>query len=434
MPAWLARAALLVVVLAISACGGGGSSASGSSFGAGSSSSTSSSGGSGGSGDNTLSVTVDGGPAALQNSIGAAVNTLYATVTFCTTGSSSSCQSIDHVQVDTGSTGLRVVYAALSNGTSGFTAVTDPSSGDQLLECAQFADGYTWGTMVWATVQLGSRTISNVPVHVIGDPAAGTAPSDCSSGMTAENTVETFGANGLLGIGNFLQDCPACADGPVSAAYYVCPSGHCQPVAVSTADQAQNAIGLLSADHNGVVIDLPAVTSPGTTTLTGTLYFGLGTQSDNALPNGVTMLELNDSGALIGDLTTLYNGTTMPASFIDSGSNGYYFPDSSITECSPNSTTGSFYCPSSSLALNAELEDASGHSKSVGFTIDNAEDDFNNEPSYDVYTGLGGTAISASFSGGTSFDWGLPFFYGRPVYVLFENSSLSGVTGPATGF
>jgi len=59
----------------------------------------------GGGGMNTLAVTVDPGPAAAAG----AVNTLYTTVTICAPGSTTECQTIDHVQVDTGSTGSRAM-------------------------------------------------------------------------------------------------------------------------------------------------------------------------------------------------------------------------------------------------------------------------------------------------------------------------------------
>jgi hypothetical protein len=32
------------------------------------------------------------------------------------------------------------------------------------------------------------------------------------------------------------------------------------------------------------------------------------------------------------------------------------------------------------------------------------------------------------------FDWGLPFFYGRSVFVLFESHTAGAITGPAVGF
>src|SRR5674476_266255 len=58
--------------------------------------------------NNVVPVTVDLGPS------GNSVNQLFASVTLCQPGSTSQCQTIDHVMVDTGSSGLRVFSAAIA--------------------------------------------------------------------------------------------------------------------------------------------------------------------------------------------------------------------------------------------------------------------------------------------------------------------------------
>jgi len=42
---------------------------------------------------------------------------------------------------------------------------------------------------------------------------------------------------------------------------------------------------------------------------------------------------------------------------------------------------------------------------------------------------VGGTVGSGS-SSGNYFDWGMPFFYGRRVFVVMENNTVAGKTGP----
>jgi hypothetical protein len=294
----------LLCALLLGACGGGGGS----------------SGSSGGPPPpaNTLAVVVDQGPAGLLAVNRIAVNTLYATVTLCTPGSTTACQQIDHVQVDTGSVGL-MIMAEVLNGMAAPQALSDPVSGNQLRECVQFADGYTWGSMVLADVQIAGRTLARLPVHLIGDSAAGAAPASCVSGP-AESTVATFGANGVLGIQNFLNDCPACVTTAVPAAYYICPNNVCIATKVALADQVQNPVAAFASDNNGVVISLPAVTAPGAVSVSGTIYFGIGTQSNNGL--GAAQLLTLDG---FGQLLTTYGGVTTGGSVIDSGSNGYFF-------------------------------------------------------------------------------------------------------------
>ena len=162
---------------------------------------------------NVESLTVDAGPAA-------AINTAFVSVKVCSPGTTT-CQTIDHIEVDTGSVGLRLVSSAL---TITLPAEKD-ASGHPLAECLQFADGTSWGSLAVADIQLpgSGETASNVNVHIIGDPTYPTPPSDCSG--KPENTVSTFGANGILGVGPFAQDCgSACvaAATPIPATYYSC--------------------------------------------------------------------------------------------------------------------------------------------------------------------------------------------------------------------
>jgi Protein of unknown function (DUF3443) len=401
--------ALSCVLLA--ACGGG----SGSGAGAGGPAPQS----------NSLAVTIDAGPVALTSQGYAAANTLYASVTLCTPGSTTACQTIDHVQVDTGSVGLEVVAEAL-NGAATPTPLQDPATGAPLFECVQFADGYTWGSMVLADVTIGGRKLAALPVHLIGDSAAGAAPSGCVKGP-AENTVVQFQANGVIGVGNFLQDCGAdCVTNTTSSPYYVCPNQQCQPTTVALSNQLQNPVALFGSDNNGVLIQLPSVAAPGAATLNGTLYFGINTQSDNAL-GSAEFFTLDG----FGDLITVFGTTSLGSSFIDSGSNAYYF-DSSITLCSKRTSMG-FYCPPSSMVENASIQGQNGATRSITFTVDDTDQLFLVDAT--AYPNLAGPNIAPNGqNNGTTFDWGLPFFFGRSVYVLFETATVNGTSGPAVGF
>src|SRR5882724_6728248 len=78
-------------------------------------------------GSNVQAVTVDSGPPALAN---LAVNTLYTTVTICVPGTTT-CQDIDHIQVDTGSSGLRIISTVLTLS----LPVQKDSSGNVIAEC-----------------------------------------------------------------------------------------------------------------------------------------------------------------------------------------------------------------------------------------------------------------------------------------------------------
>jgi hypothetical protein len=61
----------------------------------------------------------------------------------------------------------------------------------------------------------------------------------------------------------------------------------------------------------------------------------------------------------------------------------------------------------------------------VSFGIDNADNLFNNNPTADAFSTLGGTNDSGSF------DWGLPFFYGRSVFTSIRGQTTPSGTPPA---
>jgi hypothetical protein len=366
--------------------------------------------------NNVVSVSVSGGP---SNN---ALNVLYTTVTECLPGTST-CQSIDNIQVDTGSYGLRILAPVLT--------LTFPvlalSNGSALVECTSFVDGYSWGPVTLADLQVSGESASSVPVQIIGDSRYPTVPTDCmNSAPTPEDTVATFGANGILGIGPFPSDCGEfCTETvPEPIIYYACSTeSNCTGTTVPEASQVPNPVTLFTTDNNGTIITLPSAPSAGTTTLTGSLIFGIDTESNNA-SGTETVVPIATSGADAGYITTIFNGTTLPESFIDSGSNGYFFTDSSLTVCT-DSGFSDFYCPSGTSSLSGEMQLSSGTS-TVDFDVASAEQI---NATYFVYPGLGGTNPTAD-----SFDWGLPFFFGRRVANAIDGYTTSAGSGPYVAY
>jgi hypothetical protein len=371
-------------------------------------------------------VVVDAGPPQVN-----AVNTVYTTVTLCAPGSASLCQTIDHVLVDTGSSGFRVLASVLGSGLapSQLSQATD-LSGNALVECTQFVDGYSWGPVKLASLQVGGETASNVPIQVIGDPdyPSSLIPAACINVPNGEeNTVQQFGANGVLGIGNYLQDCGAfCAQAGSQdgSAYNACSSTapvSCQPAVVAVGQQVTNPVSQFATDRNGVLIQFSALADTATTSTTGTLVFGIGTQANNTL-GGASIYALDPA---TGTLLTTYAGTQLGQSYIDSGSNGYFFPDGTIPDCTDQT---SFFCPASALSLTAQIQGANGSTATVPFTVSSAD----LLPAADaVAPDLAGPAGATTLQ---TFDWGLPFFYGHTVYVILEGASVGGVAGPAMAF
>jgi len=413
--------------------------------------------GGGGTGPNVQSISVNGGP--LVNSTSNPTiypNGVFTSVTICVPGSAT-CQVVDNVLVDTGSIGLRLLSSAV---TISLPAITD-SSNNTLMDCVSFVDlSYLWGSVNVADVKLGtSEVATSTPLQIIN---ASAAPPACSNGGTDDDTQALLGANGILGVGPEPEDCGTACDPsdvttpPTGDPYYTCPNSSCSAALVPEADQVTNPVVFFGNDNNGVLITFPSATAPAAT-LTGSLIFGINTESNNQIPSTANLFSLGDGsigdGSTISnfdDITVNFNTTTLPYSFIDSGSNAYFFPDGSIPTC-PDFLD--FYCPGSStsastVSLSAQNEDPNtDFTNTVNFSVDNTDYDFNSGNFADdaVYPNLAGpiavvngvAQTCADISGTAtpdqycSFDWGLPFFYGRTVFTAIDGFSVTNVgSGP----
>ncbi len=364
--------------------------------------------------NNVQQLVVDAGP---NPSSFVTTNEAFVSVTVCVPGTST-CQTIDHVQVDTGSFGLRL----LSGASGGELNISLPqevdSSNNPLAECLVFADGYVWGPVVTADIVMAGEKAPMTPVQItIPSTSSPPVPSSCSNqnplgGAGNEGGSQiALGANGIIGVGLFPYDCgTACTPGfQTQPQYYSCPSGGCNPENISLSQQVTNPVFNFTTDNNGVLVQMPSVLDGGSPTANGLLIFGIGTQSNNGL-NGATVYAVDQNG----NISTTYNGNTYTGSFIDSGSNGYFFPDSSIPTCpSPNQK---WYCPSTSpdnlSAVNQGTNMNSG--VTVNFTLEDASTLFNT--SNNAFSTLGGPVPSSL----NAFDWGMPFFYGKNVFTAIQ--------------
>lgn len=368
---------------------------------------------------NVQAIVVDSGPTVSGQSVNA-VNSPYVSVTVCVPGSTSQCQTIDHILVDTGSSGLRIISSALSPNIA-LPALAAPS-GNPLAECARFADGYSWGSVKQADVRMAGEVASSISVHIIGDSAFTSVPNGCSGSLVAENTVAAFHANGLIGLSTFLQDCGSnCVSQANEGWYYSCPGGvNCTATTLPLARQVGNPVAAFPQDNNGTIINLPSISASGASGVSGTLVFGIGTQSNNGL-GSASIYTLNGSG----NLSVLYQGQVMQG-FFDSGSNGLFFADSTIPMCSNNS---GFYCPLSTVNRNVSNTGLNGVSGIVSISIANANSLFQGNQNNTAFNNLGGGPAFSSY-----FDWGLPFFFGRSVYTAMEGASIGGAIGPFVAY
>jgi hypothetical protein len=383
-----------------------------------------------GAGPNVAAVNVSGGPAGVAN-------LAFVSLTICEPGTAT-CQTVDDILVDTGSSGLRILQSAIPSLV--LPTLTDSNTGNSLNNCEAFLDtSFLWGPVQVADIKIGGEVAGSTNIQTVSSSTSG-IPTACSSGNTLgdQNTPAALGANGILGVGLEPTDCTLAGvnfcDGSVQSApnaYFSCPSGGCaatdQPVTVPASAQVTNPVVLFNVDNNGVILQLPSVPSTAPT-LSGSLIFGIGTASNNSLGSATVFgLDTNDN------FISLYNAQTLNASFIDSGSNALFFPSSTLapTVCSDFT---SFYCPASPTPQSAINEGATGTPTSnVAFTVDNADNLFStNDFALGTLAGPLGTPNTCTGSAGScQFDWGLPFFYGRTVFTAIDGQPVSGVgTGP----
>jgi hypothetical protein len=402
---------------------------------------------------NTATLTASSGPNGLAGGI---VNGLYVTVTVCQHGTTT-CATINDVQVDTGSVGLRLVQGTLGSVT--LTPIT--VNGSPLEECRQYGDtSYSWGPLEFADVQIGGETASNIPVQLLGQVSA-PAPSNCltmpvNSNLPGtppgnEDTVATLGSNGLLGIAGQIFDCGnACTTVSFTSGYpyYICPNtGTCQAVGAPTADQAVNPVAQFAgSDNNGVMITLPTVTSSGAVSVSGTMNFGIATRSDNALGNA-TIYALDPcedfptvtfNGISYTDTFCTGTGSGL-GGFLDTGSNAFYISDantlqsSGISDCKSGTAGFGFYCVTGGMTTLSPVNIVGFGgvgSATISLNIDDATTLFSSNNA--VFNDLGSDSVFPNGSPSTDFwDLGLPFFLGRTVFVGIAGTAMpAGVNAP----
>jgi hypothetical protein len=366
------------------------------------------------------------------------------------------CQTIPNILLDTQSVGLRLLESSATDSLT--LPVVNDSNGNPLQECVQFADfSYVWGPVDRATIEMADETGAQVPlqgetpntgipVQIITPPQYLTnpAPANCLSSPIsgaapiAANTLQTLGANGILGVGSFPQDCgAACASSTPRNQYYACPSSVCSVDSVPQNLQLSNPVAAFQYDNNGLSLTLPNAPYAGSGPLTGSLTFGVGTQSNNALSSPAQIFAIDQYGNFpqvtliietnpnppptpIVSYTSPQNG-----SYIDTASPAIYFSDAQslgIPEClNANGMPLGLYCPLNFPAYTAEMYGTNSVSTLFSWYVDDAANLLSSANS--VFITLGGdsgTNVSTDYA-----DFGVPFFLGHTVYVGFAGTALA---------
>jgi hypothetical protein len=307
------------------------------------------------------------------------------------------CQSVNDILLDTGSSGLRIFYSALSAVGPLLTPLS-ATGGGQLYECLTYGDYRSdWGFVAFANVQLaGEQTITPVPIEVIDPPLGATIPQSCTNPHTGPVNA---GYNGVLGVGPLVYDCGSVCVTRPAGQYYTCSGATCSVTTASLAHQVQNPVVSLPVDNNGVIVELPGVPAEGLPPVTGYLVLGIGTEPNN-MPSGVTVYGMNQNG----EFTTSFGGAFI-SSVADTGSNSFSFPDASLSVDSYL-----WFNPSSPVCLSATITGVTGSpSNSVAFQIGNADSLFASSTdgvANSVFSNIGSRGLAASSTGDFPSSWG----------------------------
>jgi Protein of unknown function (DUF3443) len=111
---------------------------------------------------------------------------------------------------------------------------------------------------------------------------------------------------------------------------------------------------------------------------------------------------------------------------VDSGSNGLFFLTSAATGLPMCTVNTAFYCPTSSQNFLVTNTGTNGHSTAINFTVANADGLLSVQTNF-LFSNLGAPNPGI-------FDFGLPFFFGRNVFIAIEGESTPAGPGPYTAY
>ncbi|MDB5039178.1 MAG: lipoprotein of unknown function, partial [Bacteriovoracaceae bacterium] len=210
------------------------------------------------------------------------------------------------------------------------------------------------------------------------------------------------------------QSCATQANGN----YFACTGSNCPSATVPTALQVQNPVALLPKDNNGVIVELPSISLGGVPSVDGYLVLGIGTETNNQPAKNLVSYGADSS---TGFFVSSFNGTNL-TSFIDSGSNSYELPTppgNILPDC--GGVLAGYFCPSGTKILGAIMGGTPANTLTSAFEIGNFST--LEKTSNQVFIEVGNSDSNV-------FDWGLPFYLGRNIYVGIIGTTSSIGIGP----
>lgn len=370
--------------------------------------------------NNVAEIVIDKGPDSLPESR-ATTNILYTTIRVCSPGSITNCLSIDHVLLDTGSTGLRIIN---SNAIDALRLPRMLYNESLVNECTSFPRGYVWGSINYADVYWAHEIAPKITLQIIANTTA-PVPSSCLdfSPPNPIHTVSELRANAIMGIGNMVYDKESDVLGIESsgAGYYSCSNNSCSHINIPDTSQVSNIIAQFKDKTvtNGYLIQLPEVLESYTDILKGQIVFGLNTKSNNQISTQAKIFRAMP----LGYITTIY-ANQVKFGLFDSGTNSIKV--TSNTDPVIPVIHGELF-PSTPIMLTAQLADFAFaepfyNLSDVNFML------ISNQQVKPVLPYVG------TYGGFSEFLWGIPFFIGKNVYFGINKATVNNESTPFVGY
>lgn len=332
------------------------------------------------------------------------VNLPTVPVRICSSGLFERCYTLRRLLLDTGSSGLRIFSSSIPPSK---IRRTGPEKKPSLRECLPFGTSRLWGRVVRLDVMLGREPpIRSLPVQIVESIPEFPPSSPCDGKGRAMSDKSLSGIDGVLGVS------PAESDGGY---YFACAGQKCRPAFPSLQESVSNPVLHEKIDNNGIVLTFPSLPRKGARSVSGEMLLGIDTSPDNRLPPGVRFFPLERN---VFFHATLEKSPRILYGRLDTGTNALVVPTLKLPRCPP--PLNRLACPTKETSTSVALIEKGGNSHLFSILAGNAAARLSGSRS--VFDDILYMPPESPFS---PFILGMPFFFGKTIYLLYPGSSIT---------
>ena len=347
------------------------------------------------------------------------INGPCVSVTICSPTNPTSCQTIDDILIDSGSVGLRIFSSELNSSLRN-SLPAESINNQPIANCVGYGDlSVNWGPVAIANISLGNEsTTKSIPILLIDasyiDNGAACLQNYNSTGQTfhLQTSPADFRYNGILGVASRVYD--------NVTDYFSCTNSSCSKSPTIKDNNSQllaNPIAFLPKSYeSGITFKFPVIGNRGAINAVGYAVFGVGSNKDNTFESDVKIYPISNCTDVFICMPTTLEGSSIEHGFLDTGSNFFYFNDANIKK-----NNYGYYIPSSIITLSP---------------INNSIPTNINIANYDIITKTRNTSFNNNGvkTDDNILDYGLPFFFGKTIYICFAGMTCNGIAGPYWAF